>query len=220
MMWKAAYPKAWGRLFERYIETYLPGEKQEICRRADAAYAALLAEKPDIGKGMMADTMEIWYCIVAFYEASDHRIDGEAFQIIHGWHIDGLRFLGRCIDANRQQFPFRLMLHIYQRYEKNLKRHRARGEWVDAWDIAINPDNRQEGCCFHLIGCPIAVHARTHGYAELLPYLCRTDHALAQVLHARLIRTKTEILGGDCCDYWYVGDKSDAARAAANLELL
>ena len=53
--------------------------------------------------------------------------------------------------------------------------------------IRINPDNRTEGYSFDLIGCPIAKHARENGYAELLPYLCRTDHSLAEVLHARLL---------------------------------
>ena len=28
------------------------------------------------------------------------------------------------------------------------------------------------------------------------------------LMHARLIRTQTEALGGDHCDYWYVGDQS------------
>ncbi len=37
-------------------------------------------------------------------------------------------------------------------------------------------------------------------------------------MHAKLIRTQTEALGGDCCDYWYVGDKSEAAKAYAGLE--
>lgn len=218
MMNRHTYPRAWGKLFERYIDENLPGRKQEICRRADAVYEKLIAQKPDIGKGMMADTMDTWYCIVAFYEASDHVIDGEAFQIIHGWHVDKLRFLGKLINANEQQLPFRLMMRIYRRYEKQWRAHRAKGEWRDAWGVVIDPDHRQEGCAFHLVGCPIAKHAKAHGYEALLPYLCKTDHALAEVLHAKLIRTQTEILGGDCCDYWYVGDKSDAAKALADLE--
>lgn len=52
----------------------------------------------------------------------------------------------------------------------------------------------------------------------MLPYLCKTDHYLAEVMHARLIRTQTEALGGDCCDYWYVGDKSPALAAYQDLE--
>lgn len=93
------------------------------------------------------------------------------------------------------------------------REHRARGEWKDSWRVEINPDGRTEGFCFHLIGCPIARHARERGYQDLLPYLCRTDHFLAEVLHTRLIRTRTEALGGDCCDYWYVGDRSPALAA-------
>ena len=84
--------------------------------------------------------------------------------------------------------------------------------------MELNPDHRTEGFCFHLIGCPIAKHARAHGYETHLPYLCKTDHFLAEVLHTRLIRTQTEALGGDCCDYWYVGDKSPALDPYQNLE--
>ena len=79
----------------------------------------------------------------------------------------------------------------------------------------MNPENRTEGYSFHLIGCPIA---KEHGYEELLPYLCRTDHVLAEVLHARLIRTQTEALNGDRCDYWYVGDKSPVLEQYKDLE--
>lgn len=52
----------------------------------------------------------------------------------------------------------------------------------------------------------------------LLPYLCRTDHFLAEMMHARLIRTQTEALGGNCCDYWYVGDKSPAIEEYRDLK--
>ena len=95
---------------------------------------------------------------------------------------------------------------------------KAKGEWMDSWKVEINPDGRTEGFCFHLIGCPIAKHAKEHGYADLLPYLCRTDHYLAEVMHARLIRTQIEALGGDCCDYWYVGNESPALEQYKDLE--
>jgi hypothetical protein len=217
-MVRYAYPRSWGKLFERYIDTYLPDRKAEICKQADKEYRKLIKQKPDIGKGAMADTMSIWFLIVAFYEASDHVIDGRAFRIIHGWHIDRMRFLGKFIDGNRHRFPYKLFASVYRRYEKNLRKHRAKGEWKQAWDIRISPDDRKEGYSFHLIGCPIAKHAKANGYEELLPYLCKTDHALAEVLHARLIRTHTEALGGDCCDYWYVGDKSPVLRKYGDLE--
>lgn len=95
--------------------------------------------------------------------------------------------------------------------------HRAKGEWKDSWDVKIK-DDCSEGFSFELIGCPIARHAKENGYEDLLPYLCKTDHMLTKALHARLIRTQTEILGGNCCDYWYVGDKSHVLEKYKNLE--
>lgn len=58
-------------------------------------YAKLREQMPDLGgrENGMAQNMETWFTIVAFYEASDHIIDGPAFRIIHDWHIDKYHFL-------------------------------------------------------------------------------------------------------------------------------
>jgi hypothetical protein len=219
-MAKSIYPRSWGKLFERYCKKYLPDRKKEICLRANQEYQKLLKQMPDVGgkSNPMADTIGIWFTMVAFYEASDHVIDGKAFQIIHGWHVDKLRFLGKIIDANKSQLPFRLFEAVYKRYEKNLQKHRARGEWKDSWDIEMNPKGHQSGVSFDLIGCPIAIHAKQNGYEELLPFICATDHSLAHVMHAKLIRHNTKILGGNRCDYWYVGDRSKDAEKYAGLK--
>lgn len=60
---------------------------------------------------------------------------------------------------------------------------------------------------------PDGVSSREGNEHVPVPWLCRTDHELAEVLHARLIRTQTEIHGGEFCDYWYVGDRSPALVA-------
>lgn len=39
-----------------------------------------------------------------------------------------------------------------------------------------------------------AAHEDIEKHGELLPYLCKTDHYLAKVMHARLIRTQTKAL--------------------------
>lgn len=44
--------------------------------------------------------------------------------------------------------------------------HQAKGEWRDSWRIQLNPGHRTEGFCFHLVGCPIAKHAKEHGYGR------------------------------------------------------
>ena len=51
---------------------------------------------------------------------------------------------------------------------------------------------------------------------------CRTSakltHYLAEVMHARLIRTQTKALGGSYRDYWYMGDKSPVLEQYKDLE--
>lgn len=204
--------------YERYCREQYPDEAAEICSRAESCYREFRKDMPDLGQNMMAANMLDWFTILSFYEASGHRLDGEVLLTIKRRMAERLRFLGRLVDGNRSRWPYRLFRKIYVRYDKLQRAHRAKWERMDSWRVEIDPDHRTEGFRFRLVGCPIARHAKEHGYEALLPYLCRTDHILAGVMHARLIRTQTEALGGSCCDYWYVGDKSPVLEAYKDLE--
>lgn len=177
-----------------------------------------MKDMPDLGKNMMANNMLDWFTILSFYEASDHRLDGEALLTIKRRAVERLNFLGKLVDGNKSRWIYRLFEKTYMKFNRKQKKHQAKGEWMDSWRVEINPDHREEGFSFHLVGCPIARHAKAHGYEDLLPYLCKTDHYLAEVMHARLIRTQTEALGGNCCDYWYVGDRSPVLKDYKDLE--
>ena len=37
-------------------------------------------------------------------------------------------------------------------------------------------------------------------------------HCKSRLMHAKLIREQTLASGGEMCDYWFVGDKSMAAK--------
>ena len=204
--------------YGRYCRENFPGEAEQIIQRAEAYYREFMKDTPDLGRNMMARNMLDWFTILSFYEASGRRLDGEALLTIKRRALERLKFVGKIVDGNRDKWPCRLFERAYVRYDRMQRAHQAKGEWLDSWRVEINPDRRTEGVCFHLVGCPIARHAKAHGYEALLPYLCRTDHFLAEMMHARLIRTRTEALGGDCCDYWYVGDKSPALEQYRNLE--
>lgn len=125
---------------------------------------------------MMAKNMLDWFTILSFYEASGHRMDGETLLTMKRRAVDRMKFLGKFIDGNKHQWPYRLFEKMYRNFMKMQEEHQAKGEWLDSWRIELNPDHRTEGFCFHLVGCPIARHAKAHGYEELLPYLCKTDH--------------------------------------------
>ncbi|MDO4369979.1 MAG: L-2-amino-thiazoline-4-carboxylic acid hydrolase, partial [Clostridia bacterium] len=187
---KRAYAKSqYAKPCERYCLEVYPNEAESIFESAEKHYLEFMKDMPDLGKNMMAANMLDWFTILAFYEASDRRMDGETLLAIKRRAVDKIKFLGKIIDGNRQKWPYRLFEKTYARFIKIQKAHQAKGEWMDSWKIEINPDHRAEGFCFHLSGCPIAKHAKAHGYEDLLPYLCKTDHYLAEVMHARLIRT-------------------------------
>ena len=216
---KRAYKKSqYAKPYERYCRELYPGEAARICAEAERYYLDFIKDMPDLGENMMAKNMLDWFTIISFYEASGHRLGGEALLEIKRRMTEKMKFLGKLVDGNRSKWPYRLFEKVYVKYDRQQKAHLAKGEWKDSWRVEINPEHRAEGFAFHLVGCPIAKHAKEHGYDELLPYLCKTDHFLASVMHARLIRTQTEALGGDCCDYWYVGDKSPALENYKDLE--
>ena len=216
---KRAYSKSsYAKPCEQYCREQYPDEAERIFAGAEEYYLGFMKDMPDLGENMMAKNMLDWFTILAFYEASGHRMDGEVLLEIKRREAEKMKFLGKLVDGNKSQWPYKMFDKMYRNFNKMVREHQAKGEWMDTWRVEINPDNRTEGFCFHLVGCPIAKHAKEHGYGELLPYLCRTDHFLAEVMHARLIRTRTEALGGDCCDYWYVGDRSPALAAYRDLE--
>lgn len=216
---KRAYAvSAYAKPCEQYCREVFSSEAEQIFQKAEVYYRQFMQDMPDLGQNMMAKNMLDWFTILAFYEASDHRMDGETLLTIKRRAVDKMKFLGKLIDGNKSKWIYRLFEKTYVRFNKMQQAHQAKGEWMDSWRVEINPDHRTEGFCFHLVGCPIAKHAKAHGYEALLPYLCRTDHFLAEVMHARLIRTQTEALGGDYCDYWYVGDQSPALEQYKDLQ--
>lgn len=204
--------------YEQYCREVFPTEAEQIFQKAEAYCRDFLKDMPDLGENMMAKNMLDWFTILSFYEASDRRLDGEALLTIKRRAVERLKFLGKFVDGNKSQWPYRLFEKTYRKFIRMQQEHQAKGKWMDSWKVELNPDHRTEGFCFHLVGCPIARYAKAHGYEDLLPYLCKTDHFLAEVLHTRLIRTQTEALGGACCDYWYVGDQSPALETYKDLE--
>ena len=115
----------------------------------------------------MAKNMLDWFTILAFYETSDHKLDGETLLVIKHRALNRLRFLGKLIDGNKSQWIYRLFEKTYLKFNQIQHEHQAKGEWLDSWKVEINPDHRTGGFCFHLVGCPIARHAQAHGYEEL-----------------------------------------------------
>ena len=212
-----AMDKSVKKAFIRYTKKRFPGESDGIIKKADELFPELYAKAPDIGgsENMMAYNLDMFLIAVSFYEASDHRIDGNAIGEIAQDVYGRLKFLRCFVNLNRKgtmKFFRRLMYKKYVPYARLVEDKLSRGEWGNTWRIRVNQDDTSEGVRFDLVGCPLADYARANGYMDLLPYLCATDHVIPKLIHAKLIRTHTCALGSDSCDYWYVGDESETAK--------
>ena len=213
-----AMDKSVKKAFIRYTKRKYPDESDRIIRKADELFPELYAKAPDIGgsENMMAYNLDMFLIAVSFYEASDHRIDGNAIGEIAQDVYGRLKFLRCFVNLNRKgtmKFFRRLMYKKYVPYARLVEDKLSRGEWGNTWRIRVNPDDTSEGVRFDLVGCPLADYARANGYTDLLPHLCATDHVIPKLIHAKLIRTHTCALGSDSCDYWYVGDESETAKS-------
>ncbi len=200
------------KYFERYCEQYLPGETAKLTEKAEVIYDKLMHETPDMGKNMMSSNMDITAAFFAYYEASDKRIAGQAMETLIDWLAEDYRWAGNFLDMNKHRYVKPLYYKLYSSYAKKVEEHKAKGEWTGTWSLRMNPDNRKEGIYYHMVGCPLYQFVKVHGYDDMMPYVCKFDFIFERFLHAKLIRTQTEATGGDCCDYWFVPDKSETAE--------
>lgn len=202
------------KYFKRYCDLYLPGETDRITEKAAVIFDKLMHETPDMGgkENMMASNMDMTAAFFAYYEASDHRIGGEAIDLLIGWLGDDYKWVGFFTDMNKRRYIKPLYYKVYSKHAAEVEKRKANGEWSGTWSFRINPDGRKDGIYYHMTNCPLLAFVRSHGYDDLMPYICRFDFIFERFLHARLIRTKTEATGGDCCDYWFVPDKSAIAE--------
>lgn len=208
------------KYFGRYCDEYLPGEKEDLIEKAAPIFNKLMQEAPDMGgkENMMASNMDITAAFFAFYEASDHRIGGDAMEILIDWLYEDYKWVSRFTDMNKRKYVKPLYYKIYSKHAKEVEERKAKGEWKDTWSFRINPDDRGEGIYYHMVGCPLLKFVKDHGYDEMMPYVCKFDFIFERFLHAKLIRTQTEATGGSCCDYWFVPDKSELGKKYKDFE--
>ncbi|MCR5000745.1 MAG: L-2-amino-thiazoline-4-carboxylic acid hydrolase [Lachnospiraceae bacterium] len=202
----------------RYLKKHYPGEMGTIIKRAKEILPELKAKAPDLGgrENSLANNLDMFLLFLSFYEASDHRMSGEAIDEIIASLYDRLQFLNGILNINRPGFLKLLRKHLYRSYwayAAKVKQKRSRGEWIETWGMIVDPKNTDVGFAFTLVGCPLAEYAKKYGYEELMPHMCALDHSYAKIIHAKLIRTHTVATGADSCDYWYVPDESDTARS-------
>ncbi|MCR5806093.1 MAG: L-2-amino-thiazoline-4-carboxylic acid hydrolase [Oscillospiraceae bacterium] len=201
----------------RYLKGHYRREMRRIIARAERIRPKLAKRAPYLGgkENALANNFDMFILFLSYYEASGHRMAGDAIDEIIEDIYRHLKFLDIFMDINCR--PFFILLRnalykSYRRYAEKVRQKQSAGEWLSTWGMMVDPNKTDEGFAFTLVGYPIAEYAKKYGYTELIPHMCALDHTYAKILHAKLIRTHTVATGADSCDYWYVPDRSRIAR--------
>ena len=205
--WKMIIPLVKKDLVRRFGKE----EAASLIQKTDAVYRDMLNRADDIGKdNPMASNLYEGLLFLALWEAADGKIS-----------VDDLREITRAV----MQFPAMKLVGLFMNanrsgLEKLEKRMHKNAEWLEvhpqykgvSWDFNFDKTMHSEGFYYHFTRCPLNDFARREGYIEVLPVMCEIDLLSAELMHAKLIRKQTLASGGDCCDYWFVGDKSPSAK--------
>ena len=201
---------------QRYLKKHYPDEAKAITDKAFALFPEIERKAPDIGKeknGLYIN-LDLFLAVVAYYEASDHRVGGEAIDEIIDDIFSRLMKWSPFLNINNRFIQRVLKKYVYGDYKKYILQMKENKGWKDSWDMVLG--NREpEGLSFLLIGCPIAKFAKENGYQHLMPHVCAVDYAYAKLMHAKLVRNQTVAEGADYCDNWFVPDKSETAKKYA-----
>lgn len=205
--WKMIIPLVKKDLVRRFGKE----EAASLIQKTDVVYRDMLNRADDIGKdNPMASNLYEGLLFLALWEAADGKIS-----------VDDLREITRAV----MQFPTMKLVGLFVNanrsgLEKLEKRMHKNAEWLEvhpqykgvSWDFNFDKTKHSEGFYYHFTRCPLNDFARREGYIEVLPVMCEIDLLSAELMHAKLIRKQTLASGGDCCDYWFVGDKSPSAK--------
>ena len=169
-------------------------------------YRKFINEAPDIGgkKNIMWKNLYGSIACFAWYEAFDPKpSDDEMRDVLRGNTVsgDGTGGLSK-IDINKpivQKIAYALIRMV----AKKTNKHKNDGSWGNTWGISVNPLKRQEGLSIHLVGCPIADFAKSHGYDHLMTIFCESDYESMRLNMGKdMYREHTVAQGYKDCDYW------------------
>lgn len=197
-------------------------EAKKKWKKIQTIYERYMEETPDIGgkDNMMWEQLYNSLAIFAYYEVMEGKVSlSEIEDLTVEIFMGSNRVMGHFLNFN-WKWSQKLNYTVYKSYKRKLDSHIQDGSWNNTWGVSINPENKKQGVCIHLIGCPVADFAKQHGYEDILPALCASDHRVFAPLHCKLIRYHTVANGDKYCEFWQVGDKSEAWKNAVKEQLL
>lgn len=184
-------------------------------------YEKLEKDQPFIGgkKNFLWEQVYTAIALFAYYEATDREKTPEEIGDLCTQALMGNNLtMGKIFNFNWKWFQ-NIYAWMYKALKQQADKHKADGSWNNTWGVELNPEGRKEGVSVRLTGCPVYDFAKKHGYEKLMPALCKSDYKVFEPFHCKMIRYYTVADGDDYCDFWQVGDKSEAWKNADKSRL-
>lgn len=203
------YSERCKEIIKALIASHYPEEElEDVWTRVQLQYAAYLSTwRRDLGgrKNFHNGECGTYDCILFF---SYWKVCGDVSSFEEIEKAYGNLFLPsfarlRFVNANRPLY----MRLLYKAFSVSAKKC---AKWKD-YDMHVEPYRKGEPIRYYFYSCPVAEFAKKHNLLDILPALCNADYAGMELIHARLVRTKT-CGKDDCCDYTICGDKHSYLR--------
>ncbi|MBR1685255.1 MAG: L-2-amino-thiazoline-4-carboxylic acid hydrolase [Clostridia bacterium] len=198
---------------EHLARKYPESEIEPMWNRVQEQYAAFLEDLPYLGgkKNTHNGVGGTYDCIMifAYYEALDHAPGmDELYDMNCEAFLTGFKGLAKVANANRPLVR-RILQMAFKATEKS--KYNCDPDQPPGYIMKVDKYDKAVGPRYIFERCPIAEFAKAHGYLDVMPAFCNSDYPAMEMIHGHLIRTTT-CANGDKCDYWIVGDASEAAK--------
>ena len=139
--------------------------------------------------------------IMGMYFIAMNRVSGlspeENYQILEDG-LKGSAMFRKGLGTAEAYLDEKRMAARYEWAEESKKR-KGENNWV--LDVLPKCDEYDLGYDYH--ECGICKICRDEGCPELAKHLCKLDYMMADLMNAKLVRTKTIAEGADYCDFRY-----------------
>lgn len=179
----------------------------ESIKKGKLIYRDMIEKTEDIGANSpMAGNIYMGYVFMAICRAGKFSVSEFMEVTTEFMHSKMVSKIMSGSDLNNPKDLKRLSAKLH----KNAAWADEHPEYRDkTWDFNFDETLHKDGFYYHFTRCPMEKFARENGFLDVLMIGCNIDYLTVEARRAVLHRNSTLASGGDKCDYWIVGNKTE-----------
>ena len=189
-------------LIEKYGKVYA----SDIIRKSKGVYRDLVENMDDIGADNPMVYNEMFALVfVSPYLASDKKIPPETIQEMMRRSLYYIKWFFAMTDLNTMRGKASNKKNIVKYYKWYTPEKEKL--YPTSFKVDFEGQPYEDACYYRITRCPICTYTKKLDVFELMPLFCELDDVMITLQHGVLHRKETIAKGGDCCDYFILGDK-------------